>query len=550
MKFFLGMLVLLFAVAGVRAQLHQTYEPTVQAAVLAEGEPRLIPVSARHRFNRDALSGIAEAPKEVALRGWKGERVEAQVLVESPKGFEELRVEACSLGDIPVEVKLVRYTLGAGLLVGDILDEVDPTMGYAGVVRPLWLTVDVPVDAPVKAEGELVVWVNGTRLAVPMVLTTSERVLPPPSEWACHLDLWQHPDSVARWHDVPMWSKAHLAQLRKVLKPLAEMGQKTITVTLIDEAWNEQTYDRFRGMVEITRQRDGGYTFDFTVFDTWVTFMREEVGLKRATINCYTMIPWTLTFPHFDVAQEKYVAPKMEPGSAEYEAFWGAYLTAFMKHLEEKGWAEITRIAMDERPDHLLRPALEVLKKYAPSLQIVAACDAPSEINREFADVSYIYNHVEKLFPVVAERQKSGKTTTFYVCLWPQYPNTFMTSELSEAEWMMLFAAHYNLDGFLRWAWMSWSENPFVTNDYGKFPSGDTSLIYPGGRLSLRAVALREGIETFEKIRLLRAALADDPEGLKRLEEALKAFTVPRGHTAGVHEADLKAFDEVLNSFN
>ncbi len=544
--------VLLSCVVGTGfAQLHATYEPTVKAAVLTDGTPRLVPVSARQRFDRDTLSGITEAPAEIALRGWKGERVNAQVLVESPKGFEELRVAPAVLTvdgqQLPVKVELVRYTLAKDVLVGDILEPIDETFKYPGVVRPLWLTVDIPSTASATTgRGELIVWVNGTRLAIPMKLTVVDQVLPPPSEWKCHLDLWQHPDSVARWHDVPVWSKEHLTLLRPVLQPLAEMGQKTITVTLIDEAWNEQTYDRFRGMVDITKQADGQYTFDFTKFDTWVTFMREEMGLKNATINCYTMIPWTLTFPYFDVAQGKRVAPKMEPSSAEYEALWGAYLTAFVKHLQEKGWEGITRIAMDERPDHLLRPALAIAKKYAPSLQMVAACDAPSEINKEFADVSYIYNHVEKLFPVVAERQKAGKTTTFYVCLWPAYPNTFMSSSLAEAEWMLIFASRYNLDGFLRWAWMSWPENPFHKSDYGTFPAGDVSLIYPGGRASLRGVALRNGIETFEKLRILREKHADNPAALAPLDEALKTFTVPRGHTAGVHEADLQTFEAAL----
>ncbi len=547
---FLG-LVMSSAVFG---QLHQMYEPTIQAAALCDIKPRLVEVSPRWHVDRDTPGIYEEGSATSELYGWRGERVVTQVLVEAPQGIRELRVEPCVLrgegAEIPVDVSVVRYTLGAGKLVGDILEPVDASRNYPGIVRPLWLSIDIPANAPRIAQGTLNVWVNGKPLTLPLTLTMSQYCLPPPADWKCHLDLWQHPDSVARWHDVPMWSAEHLALLRPVMQPLAAMGQKTITATLIDEAWNEQTYDRFRGMVDITRQVDGTYTFDFTTFDTWVTFMREEIGLKNATINCYTMIPWTLTFPYFDAAQGKRVAPKMTPGSEAYEAFWGAYLTAFVAHLREKGWESITRIAMDERPDHLLRPALAITKKYAPNLQIVAACDAPSEINKDFADVSYIYNHVEKLFPVIAERRASGKTTTFYVCLWPQYPNTFMTSSLAEAEWLFIFAAHYNLDGFLRWAWMSWPENPLHNMDYGKFPSGDVSLIYPGGRLSRRGEALRQGIETFEKIRILREAYAAQPDKLAQLEAALKRFTVPRGHTAGVHEIDVEDFDTVLRTLS
>ncbi len=567
---------------------HPSYEPDGKAVAPAvealTQTPRLIPVSARVRYDRDVFTSIPvtktpstlslrEADGEtcavtcaddmpvVKLRGWRGERVQAQVLVESPQGFAELRIAPCTLWDgnsmkplfgaepaVPVQVDVVRYTLADGVLRADILDGTAQTQ-FKGVVRPLMLTVDIPEDTDAKTLcGLQTILVNGTKLQLRVEVTIDDMTLPPPSEWQVHLDLWQHPDVVARWHDVPMWSPEHLALLKPTMKRLADMGQKTITTTLIDEAWNAQVYDRFRSMVQVTKTSDGDWQYDFSNFITWVTFMREEVGMEDARIHCYTMIPWSLTFPYTDEATGTTVAQKLQPGTEAYELYWGRFLCAFVTMLDEHGWLEQTRIAMDERPDYLLKPALEVLHKYAPMLKIVAACDRPSELNRNFDDVSYAYGICEQLVPVAAERRAEDKKTTYYVCLHPDRPNTFMASDLAESEWLLPMAANYGMDGILRWAYQSWVENPLVSQDYTAFPSGDTSLVYPGNRSSLRLEALRNGIETFEKIHILRARAAeeDNPDALKPLEEALKTFTVKRGYEVGIHLQDLEVLDKAL----
>ena len=528
---------------------HPTYEPDGAplgkpvATATAQGT-RLIPVSMRQRFNRDVLSGLPQRATAIVLRGWKGETVQTQVLVEAPEGIQTLSAKSRK-GTF--EVHPVRYTTGNGVLLPDIIDHFDEQT-FKGVVRPLLLSCTIPLDAKTAQSDILEVKVNETTLTLPVTILSAGATLPAPEHWAFHLDLWQHPDAAARWHDVPMWSEEHLAVLAPQLRYLANMGQKTITCTLVDEAWQGQTYDHFRSMIQVTKTAEGTWAYDFSAFDTWATFALKFFKQNQATLNCYTMIPWSLTFPYTDAATGTVVKPKLVPGTPEYEAFWGPYLTAFVAHLKEKGWLDITRIAMDERPDHLLKPALELVSKYAPMLKIVAACDHPSAINRNFQDVSYAYDHCEKLIAELPDRKAQGKTTTFYTCLHPLRPNTLMYSDLAESEWMIPMAAHYGLDGMLRWAFHSWEENPFMSMDHVRFPTGDTAMMYPGNRASLRLAAIRNGIETYEKIRILRAEAArqQKPEALAPLEKALAQFTVARGKEAGIHEADLIALDTAL----
>ena len=131
------------------------------------------------------------------------------------------------------------------------------------------------------------------------------------------------------------------------------------------------------------------------------------------------------------------------------------------------------------------------------------------------------------------------------MCLHPTTPNTFTHSAPAEAEWLGFFAAANGLDGFLRWAYNSWNRNPMECTDFVHWPSGDCFLVYPGNRSSIRFERLRDGIEEYEKINLLRARAAESPEAaaaVERMNERLAAiFTVENSkqphHTAAVEHA-------------
>lgn len=133
-----------------------------------------------------------------------------------------------------------------------------------------------------------------------MDIKVSSRVLPAPSEWAYHLDLWQSPFAVARYYQVPLWSQEHMDAMRPLMKMLADAGQKIITATIMHKPWNGQTYDYFESMVTWTKKVDGTWAFDYGVFDKWVEMMM-SVGIDKQ-INCYSMVPWKLSFQYFDQA--------------------------------------------------------------------------------------------------------------------------------------------------------------------------------------------------------------------------------------------------------
>lgn len=534
-----------------RHPLYDVCSPTEAEQVAAATQLSLVPMGEyKLTYPVNAEQVVPSAFRKMeALSAWRGERCNTQLAIIANGSARQLRVvcEGLSNGSciIPVQTSMIRYTKAHGVPTADIIGKEQVSQVFRDEARGVWLQIDVPQDAaPGTYRGTVTVRAEGgLETSQEVVLSVSEEQLASPDQWKFHLDLWQHPQAVARWHDVEPWSPEHFALLRPMMKRLADAGQKCITCTLLDEAWNGQTYDTFPSMVKWIRGRDGKMRYDYTALDAWIRFMHDDIGI-REQISCYTMIPWHLSVQYYDEATGEYASMKATPGTEEYAAIWASFLQDFYRHMQDMGWAEKTCIAIDERPDPYVRAAMKLVQDYAPGFRIASAVDKPSELTGEVYNISPVLTHAgTALGELLRQRQQAGKLTTFYVCLHPKKPNSFTHSEPAEAEWLGLFAAANRLDGFLRWAYNSWSLNPFKTTDFGKWPSGDCFLVYPGNLSSVRFERLRDGIEDYEKIRALRARASESPEAaqvIAAMDAALSSiFTVERS-TGDTHVKDVQ----------
>ena len=236
------------------------------------------------------------------------------------------------------------------------------------------------------------------------------------------------------------------------------------------------------------------------------------------------MVTWGNIVHYVDGVTGDKVAVKLVPGTPQHEAFWGPFLVDFEKHLKAKGWLGKTYIAIDERSREELMASVAVLKKYAPGLKIQMAGNRPPSTftGIEIDNYSQAMRLVTPEFKEeVKARRKKGYVTTTYICCGPPRPNTFTFSPYSEQMWLGLYTAAQGFDGLLRWAVFNWPRDPFFDTafnpHFGTWAPGDTFLIYPGPRLSVRWENLRDSIENFEKIRILRESGKSTPE----LEAAL-----------------------------
>ena len=399
----------------------------------------------------------------------------------------------------------------------------------AGEPQKFWLSVKVPADCkPGHYDGSVKISGKGMKtVRVPFSIEVADRTLPPAKDWEFHLDLWQNPYSVARYHNVEPWSEEHFKYLKTEMQPLADAGQKVITATILDRPWNGQTEDAFGSMVVKTLDADGNWAYDYSIFDRWVEFMM-SLGIDKQ-ISCFTMIPWKLTFDYVDAAsgETKFITAAAD--SPEYRDYWQPFLKDFAAHLKQKGWFEKTCIAMDERPMEAMQACLEVIHGAVPDFKVSLAGSYHEEIADQIYDlcVGLLHPYEDE---IINERRAKGMVSTYYTCCSERYPNTFMVSNPMEACWLGWMALYGNYDGYLRWAFNSWTKDPVNDARFIHWPAGDCYMVYPDGCSSVRFERVVEGFQDYEKASILRKEweAAGESDKLRQLEEAINLFTVPR----------------------
>jgi hypothetical protein len=271
-------------------------------------------------------------------------------------------------------------------------------------------------------------------------------------------------------------------------------------------------------MIIWTRNANGSWSYDYTAFDRWVELMM-EIGIDQV-IDCYSLLPWNNEIHYYDDATEKIVNVKADPGKEIFDELWTYFLTDFTKHLRQKGWLERTNIALDERSPEETKIALNLLNRVAPELGIAMADNRGSYANFPDAGIMSVKASYRVPKDFIDKRREKGLKTTFYVCCGDSFPNMFTFSTPAEGIYAGWFTAARDFDGFLRWAYNSWVEDPLTDSRFRSWPAGDSFIIYPGFRSSIRFECLMEGIQDFEKIKIVRKKLADasTPEAREKLE--------------------------------
>ncbi len=148
------------------------------------------------------------------------------------------------------------------------------------------------------------------------------------------------------------------------------------------------------------------------------------------------------------------------------------------------------------------------------------------------------------------KRKGLGQTTTVYTCCAEALPNLYTISSPAEAVWLCWFAAAEGYDGYLRWAYNSWTADPLTDARFRTWPAGDCFVVYPGGRSSVHFAKLTEGIQNYEKVKILRDGWerCGDSASLERLDAVLKTFTVPISDSADAGMA-VKAARRLFSDF-
>ncbi|MGZ3914456.1 MAG: glycoside hydrolase domain-containing protein [Flavisolibacter sp.] len=484
--------------------------------------------------------------------GWKGERLNTQLLVWSPDTLKQVRVivkdlrnaQGQSIDKSNVQVNLVRYvvsnypygakdvTCGESpyknlYLMPDRFESFERFELPAKTLRPIWISVNIPSGAAAGIyKGTIEVRTENSSSLLNVNLRVQNQLLPKPTEWKHRLDLWQNPWVVAWVNNVKPWSEEHKLLLKKHLKMYAEAGGKYITTYGVHSPWADNSYSIEETMIDWIKRKDGGWKFDYKIFDEYVQ-LAMSLGIDKA-ITVYTPVPWGFRFRYLDEKTGNYLYETWPPDSKAFKSFWNIFLTDLKKHLEQKGWFEKTYLGINENEMGQTLAAIKVIKEHSKKWKITYAGNWHKELDSLLDDYCFLYGN-ESDVDVVRQRAARGQTTTYYVCCNPPVPNNFVFSPPAEGRWMGWYTTAHGYDGFLRWAYDAWPADAQRDARHTFWPAGDCFMVYPGGNSCIRFEKLREGISDFEKIRILKEKAAHSQDKtvqalLQQLDQHLKTL--------------------------
>lgn len=504
--------------------------------------------------------------RDTTVYAWRGERVAMQAVLYSKTQTGNISLKLTGKNKALLRnsaARFVNYVLtddfrGCGNnpnyntsrkhLVADVIDNETSKVLPAMMARPVWVSVEVPRDIrPGTYQLRLVVKEEGSKAQqLCLSVVVNARTLPQPKDYAFNLNFWMQPYAVSRYYKVPNWSQAHFDALRPYMQMLARSGQKVATAILFYEPWGVQSNDKFEPMIETTKRADGSWVFDYSVFDRWITFL-DSCGINRQ-INCFSMVPWDMSFRYTDESTHSYGYLNVKTSDAAYKELWTAFLKDFAAHLKAKGWYEKTCIAMDERGLKDMLTAYDIAQAAVPGIKMALA----GYYHKELADKLYDYciSYGDYFTPEeFKHRNEKGWVSTTYTACGTAAPNVCSNNEPADAAFLPVYSVANGFNGFLRWAWMNWTDDPLRDTQFKMFTAGDTYMVYPGVRSSIRYERTIEGVQQAEKIRLLREAYAANGQTaeLDALNAAVDKCKTPQPDKASSSATLVNDLERLLN---
>ena len=388
----------------------------------------------------------------------------------------------------------------------------------AGENRAVWLTVrSRPETKPGQYRGTLTVQpANAPPTRLPVTITVWDFALPLRNH--LRTDFWfQWGMLQGFYHCTPEQADALGMKFLDLLNDY-RVGADFAA------APNDSVEDRGFTM---TKEADGSYSFDFSRLDRKLA--RAFAGgqnVFNVALACWASQPWDY-MKYLDKATGKEELYKV----AGYEdpVFWKIYndfLLAISKHMKAQGWWQWMIYQGWDEPQDTGKNFEQLNQLYGFVKQRLP--DLPREITTTPTPKLYgsidIWCPLDVFFnlPQVQERQAAGEQAWWYVI-----GNRFNHSlPLMDARMVFWTTWKYHLSGLLYWstdAWMGPGETVKATNQAAdpaqrwphvpwelSYPDYSGQLCYPGpdGPLpSIRLEAIRDGIEDYEYLYLLRERL-------------------------------------------
>ncbi|MEE0830853.1 MAG: Ig-like domain-containing protein, partial [Longicatena sp.] len=303
---------------------------------------------------------------------------------------------------------------------------------------------------------------------------------------------------------------------------------------------------------------DGSFTYDYTDFDAWVSFCK-EMGLGD-TIIVYSIAPWHNSFTYWENGQ--IVKEPYSVGSTRYNTVVKDFLQDLIEHLMAKGWFDNAYVGFDERG--VDQRAFDVIRSvkniHGKSLKIQSSIDnlngkKAQALSVDFLNVGdFAAEQAGAIFDeILATRNAQGLRTTLYSCT-EHRPGNFSLSAPVESYWSTINAGRY-ADGFNRWAFDAWVEDPLRDATHNAFEAGDCFSIFPDekdaqnpiSRWSVRLARMAQGVRDTNKLRLMVKEAPDLQDEVDALYNALT--TVATKNTTYMNDSQKAALAAEMDTF-
>jgi hypothetical protein len=434
----------------------------------------------------------------------------------------------------------------------DALPPVDRPLDLAaGQNQPLWILIHVPADArPGDYTGTVQLKAEGWQAAVPLRLHVWRFALPDRNHLETAFGL--SPGMIFRYHQLKTE-----AERRRVLdlyfESFAEHRISTYDLTPLDHIRVKFLPDARPPRAEL----------DFTAFDAELTRVRQRFHFTNFRLPLEGMGGGTFQSRH-----EPRIG-RYDESTPEYQAMFASYVQQLEAHLRAKGWLSMAYVYWFDEPQPkdfaFVRNGMLRLKRYAPGLTRMLTQEPVDELIGSvnlWCPVSPRYDHA-----MAEQRRAAGERFWWYVCCGPKAPycTLFIDHPASELRVWLWQTWQRNIVGNLVWESNYWTstnaypdrpQNPYqdpmgyvsdgslgrgVKHYWG---NGDGRFLYPPEAAavpgvsgpapviappvsSLRWEMLREGIEDYEYLYLLRDLVAKrrvqlSPERVRQLESLLE----------------------------
>jgi hypothetical protein len=398
----------------------------------------------------------------------------------------------------------------------------------SGKNQPLWLTFHVARDAePGDYRGELKLRTSLGEVRVPLQVHVYDFTLPEETHLKSALGLGT--DTINRYqclevqHDQAMAFDNYLANFAEHrISPYSFYDYAPIDVRFVGEGTNKHAQ------------------VDFTRFD-----QAAERWLDRAHFNTFQlplrgMGGGTFYSRHLGELEG------FQEGTPEFARLFQDYLGQIERHLEQRGWLRKAFVYWFDEPAAkdfgFVGQGMERLKAAAPGIKRMLTVEPQPPL---LGQVDIWCGLTPKWTPeLVSERRQAGERVWWYICCGPQAPyvTEFIDHPGTELRLWPWQSWQYGVQGILIWAttyWTSlaafpppklqdpWTDPMSYTSGYGEKPgevgywgNGDGRFLYPPRRdpaadkracldgpvNSLRWESLRDGMEDYEYLWLLREA--------------------------------------------